>query len=194
MEKGRFDVKKFLIPVIIILIVLAGVGYFAYYKLSEKNVSNKIKNLYELANPGTTIEIIDIKSRSGVYKVLMRGTDITGTNYKEVYVTKDGRLLTENVIFVEESIEQIQKMKNFIDCLYDKGVRIYGLNNQTATLLQINTLGMYSPKLYVSCDNRLQACTNIGLQQLPSVVYNNTAYPGVYTIQWFETITGCKVG
>ncbi len=178
---------------IIIAIVLGGVGYFAYSKISEGNISSNIKNLYELANPGSTIEITSINGQSGLYKILMKGTDATGTNYREVYVTKDGKLLTENVILVKESISNITRMKDFVDCLYTKDVRIYGLNNQTATLLQLNTLGRYSVNLYVSCDNRLQDCANIGLRELPSVVYNNTAYPGVGSLEWFETATGCKL-
>ncbi len=195
MRKNILNRKRALVSiVVIVLLVLAGVGYFVYSKILEKGISNRVKNLYELANPGTIIEIIDVKNENGIYKVLMKGTDVTGANYREVYLTKNGRLLTENVILVKESINQMEKMRDFIDCLDEKEVRIYGLSNQTATLLQINTLGKYSVKLYIPCDNRLEECAKIGLQELPSVVFNNTAYPGVKTVQWLEIVTGCTLG
>jgi len=91
-------------------------------------------------------------------------------------------------------------MKNFVDCLYNKGLRVYGAtqtNNtaiNSATLLQLNILGRYSPKIYVSCDgDNLQTCIQIGLQALPSIVYNNTAYPGVYSAEYLANLTGCKL-
>jgi len=32
----------------------------------------------------------------------LKATDSSGTTYREAYVTKDGELLTESVIFVQE--------------------------------------------------------------------------------------------
>lgn len=161
--------------------------------MPKNEVSNKIKTLYELANPGTSVEILTLTEESGLYKALIKATSPSGTNYAEVYVTKDGKLLTQNVIFVEQSIEQIKRLKSFVDCLHSKGVKIYGLNNQTATLLQLNVLGIYSTKLYVSCDGAsVQNCVQAKVDQVPAVVFGNRVEPGVKTIDWFESVTGCK--
>lgn len=182
--------------VLLVLIVLIGMG-FIQLKIpgfvSKEDVAQKVKSLYELANPGAVIEVVTTTEESGIYKIILKVSDISGTTYRESYVTKDGKLLTESVIFVKESIEQIEKMKNFVDCLDNKTIRIYGISNQTATLLQLNILGRYSTKLFVACDGDLvQRCIAANVTQVPSVVFGNYVDPGVKTIDWFEKISGCK--
>jgi len=182
----------------LVLAFVAGIiiGLFTpkiYTMFTKKDVGKRVKRLYELANPGLTIELVDVLDEGSMYRVLLKTRGSKGVNYIEVYVTKDGKFLTEGVIFVKESIEQIQKLKDFVDCLENKGVKIYGLSNHTATLLQLNLLGRYSTKLYVSCDgDNLQSCINAGVTQVPSVVINGKVEPGVKTIEWFERQTGCK--
>jgi hypothetical protein len=113
---------------------------------------------------------------------------------REVYATKDGKLVTESLIFVEKSIQQIESLKNFVDCLDKESVRIYGISNHTATLLQLNVLGIYSGKLYVACDGAfVSRCVDAGVQQVPSVVVGKSVSPGVKTLDWFEQQTKCKL-
>jgi hypothetical protein len=159
---------------------------------AKAKIGEKVKSLYELANPGSTFSIISINEESGIYKVVLRADTPFGTTYREAYVTKDGELLTEGVIFVSKSMEQIAAYKDFVDCLDSKGVKIYGISNQTATLLQLNTLGRYSTKIFVSCDDP-KPCQDAGVTQVPSVVYKGEIFPGVQSISWFETKTGCKL-
>jgi hypothetical protein len=176
-------------------------GYFSFsLSLPKSEVSKKIESLYELANPGTNVEVLSLNEESGLYKALLKVVSPTGTNYAEIYVTKDGKLLAQNVILVEQLIEQMKKLKDFVDCLDSKKLKIYGVLNQTenpqgatATLLQLNILGVYSSKLYVSCDGRfVQNCISTGVTQVPSVVFGGRIEPGVKTIEWFESATGCK--
>jgi len=156
---------------------------------TKMKVGEKIKKLYELAYPGINLELVDVLDEGSMYKVILKAAP---RNYIEVYTTKDGKFLSENVIFVKESIERIQRLKNFVDCLAANGVKIYGLNNNTATLLQLNLLGRYSSKLYVSCDGtNLQRCINAGITQVPSIFINGRVEPGVKTIDWFEKETNC---
>jgi len=195
--------KTYFLGLMLILGIL--VGYFVSnlpFILTTQTVEQKVKNFYELALPGTTAEVVNLKEESGVYKALIKMTNPNGINYQEVYVTKDGKLLSpvDSTILVEGSIEQIGKSKNFVDCLYDKGVRIYGLSNQStqggvATTLQLNLLGIiYSPKLFVSCDDQFaQQCINIGVSQVPSVVIGKNIDAGMKTMDWFVNKTGCKL-
>jgi hypothetical protein len=167
---------------------------FILSAITKQSIGEKIKELYEIANPGVSFEIINIEETSGIYKIVLKAISPLGITYREAYVTKDGKLLTEGVIFVETSIQQIQAYKDFVDCLDSKGVKIYGISNQTATLLQLNLLGRYSGKLYVSCDGvNIKRCTDANVQQVPSVVYRGSVYPGVQNIEWFEDLTGCKL-
>ncbi len=167
---------------------------------SDLKAAESVKKLYELANPGTSFEVVAVTETSGVYKVLLKSISSSGTVYSDVYVTKDGKFLSPSVILIENSTEQLLKTKGFIDCLYDKDVRIFGILNNTlfpegaaATGLQLQALGMYSGKIYVSCDEpNIQNCIKLGVSQVPSVLYNNTLYPGARDILWFEQLSGCK--
>ena len=187
----------------VLLIVGIFIGYFAQnvsYYLSRPEIEQKVKSFYELISPGTTAEVMSLKEESGVYKLFVKVSSTAGVSYQEVYVTKDGKLLStaDSTILVENSIKQVETQKNFVNCLYDKGVRIYGITNQTiqggvATILQLNILGrIYSPKLFVSCDGQLaQQCINAGVSQVPSVIVGNQIEPGVKVIDWFVNKTGC---
>ncbi|MEM7821581.1 MAG: hypothetical protein QXX38_02080 [Candidatus Aenigmatarchaeota archaeon] len=182
---------------IVALIVLFGVLFYSLglfgVRVQKREVENKIKSLYELANPGAIVEVVGAFEESGIYKIILKIRDVNGITYREVYVTKDGRLLTEGVIFVEESIVQIEKMKKFVDCLDEKGVRIYGVTNQTATLLQLNLLGRYSTKLLIACDLNLERCLAANITQVPSVVAGRIVDVGIKNIDWFERVTGCRL-
>ena len=114
--------------------------------------------------------------------------------YREAYISQDGRLLTENMIAVDQSITQLSRVRNFVDCLASKNVRIAGIANQTATLLQFNVLGgSYATKLYLSCDGELaQQCVAANITQVPAVIYQGAGYPGAQPIQFFENLTACK--
>ena len=147
-------------------------------------------------------QVISVSEESGLYKLVLKAMGADGSiNYKESYVTKDGVLLFDSPVIVQNSTEEIQKMKSFVDCLAGKNVMIYGVLNQTfsmagatATSLQLQALGVYSGKLYVSCDgSALQSCIQAGIQEVPSVVYNNTAYGGPRAASWLADLTGCKL-
>jgi hypothetical protein len=196
------EVKKILllVPAIAIVAMLA-YFYLTYFSVDIEGLKTNVKNLYELSNPGSVAEVVALTETSGLYHAVIKITIGGNVNYAEAWVTKDGRLLTQSVIFVKESVNQMQKLKNFVDCLSDKGLRIYGILNQTAspqgaqaTLIQLNILGLFSPKIFVNCDLNLQACLNAGISQVPSVVINNRIEPGVKSIPDLEKISGCKFG
>ena len=158
------------------------------------DVSLEVEKLYELVNPGVDVSVVKVDEVSGMYKVLFKAVDAAGgVTYKESYISQDGKLLTENMIVVDQSITQLSRIRTFVDCLDGKNVRIAGIANQTATLLQFNVLGgSYATKLYLSCDGpNAQQCVNVGITQVPAVIYENQGYPGIQTVQFFENLTAC---
>jgi hypothetical protein len=183
------------------LAVGALVGFWLRLPTARPEVESKVRSFYELVLPGVTAEVVSLTEESGLFKAVIKLTDPTGVSWREVWVSRDGQILTETVIYLERSIEQIRRMKDFVDCLFDEGVRIFGMLNATvspagaqATALQLNLLGRYSPKLYVSCDGpALQTCLDMGITQLPSVVIRQRAEPGVKTADWLAEQTGCEL-
>lgn len=183
----------------IAVLAIAVLSFFVYSQyqtsIETNSIKTNLKSLYELANPTIQAEVAAVNEESGLYKVLIKSTSSAGVNYVEVWVTKDGRLLTQNVIFVKESVAQMTNMKSFVDCLDSKGLKIYGISNHTATLLQLNLLGTYSPKLFVPCDgNLVQNCISAGVEEVPSVVFQKQVYAGMKQIDFLQNITGCKFG
>ena len=196
-------IKQISILVVVFLIGL-GLGYIYpkfFSGMSKQAIASKVKTLYELANPGTRIQVTGIDEQSGLYHVVLKAISPTGTTYREAYVTKDGKLLTEGVIYVENSTRSIKAFKDFVDCLYDKGLKIYGVLNRTqnpqgaiGTYYQLNMLGRYSGKLFVDCDGTaVKNCLQANVTRVPSVVFNGKIYSGVKTVDWFEKETGCKL-
>ena len=197
--------------ILCIIIILAVAGYaFGLFKLpsvnspvnfnflsnSQQEAVQKVKTLYEVTNPGTNITVSKIDEVSGMYKVLFKVVDNTGAvTYRETYITKDGELMSENMVLINQSISQITKIHNFVDCLDNKNVKIFGISNHTGTVLQFNILGgVYSTKLYVSCDGDLaQQCVNIGVDTVPSVFYKNKAYSGVQSLESLQNLTSCAL-
>lgn len=163
--------------------------------LMADDVSSQVEQLYELTNPGIDVTTVKVDQVSGMYKVLFKAVDVAGgVTYREAYISQDGKMLTENIILVDQSITQLNRIRNFVDCLAGKNVKIAGIANQTATLLQFNALGgSYATKLYLSCDGELaQQCVNAGITQVPAVIYEGQGYPGAQSMQFFENLTSCK--
>ena len=201
LREGAVGARFVAVLIVALVVSIAGPVAWGMYFNSSDSAGENVKTLYALANPGAEFEILSANEESGMYKIALKVTTASGVSFKEVYVTKDGKLLSEGMVMVEKSIEDVSAAKNFVDCLYDSGVRIYGVLDQdvsaeaaSMTSMQLQLLGMYSGKLYMSCDGQfLQGCVDLGLQQVPSVVYDNTAYNGVKDIAWLEQTTGCKL-
>jgi len=201
-QTARSIVKMFFFGILLIIIIGSIVMLKNSFASASPNpkAAESVKALYELANPGTTFEITAVTESSGVYKVLLKSVGTSGTNYNAVYITKDGKLLSPSVILVENSTAQLSKTKGFVDCLNEKNVRIFGVLNDSfspqgaaTTSLQLQALGIYSGKIYISCDGaNLQSCITLGISEVPSVLYDNTLYPGARDIPWFEQLSGCK--
>lgn len=197
------EMKKNLVWLLLGLLLGSSILFLYQFTLSlikKKEVGENVRKLYEIANPGSSVEVISLSDHGNMYQVILKISTAQGTNYLETYVSKDGKYLTENVIHVRESIQQIERMKKFVDCLFEKNVRIFGATAtnvseiNTATLLQLNILGRYAGKIYVSCDgDALQQCINIGLTSLPALVYENKAYYGVFKAEAIANLTGCKL-
>lgn len=186
------------------LLVGIGIGFLFFsgvlsFQANQKAITNKVLETYELANPNTNLEVMNVKERGGLYEVILSTGQQT---HQTVYVTKDGKFLSEVLLNLSQFKETMQSRKEFFNCLKDKDVKIYGAlqtNNtqiQRATRLQIQLLGgaNYLGDIYQDCSNNLQACVQQGVKTLPSVKYGGKFYGGVKQYQWFQNVTDCSLG
>jgi len=174
----------------------AAVALPSIFGPSKETIAENVRNLYQLANPGVAASVVTTTEKDGMYDILLKLESQSGTTYNEVFVTKDGELMADsgNMVPVQQYASSITKYRDFVSCLYGKGVRIAGLANQTATDTQLNLLGRYSPALFVDCGTNLNACVSANVTQVPSVVIGQYVIPGVQSIDWFTQVTGCKLG
>ena len=161
---------------------------------NKQHAADAVKTLYELQYEKSA-EILKIDDLYGIYRMTVRFTDYANQQQaQDVFVTKDGQLLTDRALIIETYRTFLDNDKKFIDCLNSKNVRIAGQTNDTATIQQLNLLGTYSYKLFVSCDGaNEQTCNNLGITRYPTTVYNNTPYTNIFNTDFFSQLTGCQL-
>lgn len=161
---------------------------------TQQSVSDVVKSIYELRFESTA-EILKVEQTNGLYKVVVRFTDQTGKQQtQDVYLTRDGKLLTTSLLLTDNYKLFLSAEKGLIECMQQKGLRIFGKTTDTATVQQMQALGDYSYKLFVPCDGTNEAtCNGLGITRYPTAVYNNTGYSNIYTAQFFAQLTGCGV-
>lgn len=194
--------------IIAFLLVGLGVGFaVGFFAVSEgfmgtqQKVSEKVLDAYSLANPGANLEVMNVEEANGLYRIRLSTGQGKGT-YQTVYATKDGQMITQGLTNLTQYRKQLQNRKDFLGCLRNNSVKIYGalqVNNtqvKKATAMQIQLLGgaNYLNNIYVDCSNNIKACAQQGVQTLPSVQYNGKVYPGVKQYQWFQKNVGCELG
>lgn len=162
---------------------------------TQENISSTIKQIYDLQFE-TNTEVLKVEETNGIYKVVVRFNDLSGRpTTQDIFVTKDGKLITDRLIVAENYRTLLEGQKGFIECLSSSGVRILGQINDTATLQQLQMLGTYSYKLFISCDGANEAtCKGLGVSQYPTTIYNNSGYTNVYAPAFYSQLTNCTLG
>ena len=186
--------KMYLVVIVILILVLAGF-YLQSFLMTGSQVQavDKVKGVYELISEAD-VEVLSVEEISGMYKVLLRTKGITGDTLQEVYVTKDGSLTTDKIIITDDYKTRLENEKAFAECLKEKGLLIFGQSNEINTIQQLQLLGSFSYKVYVDClGANVEVCQQIGIQEIPTVAYDDKAYTGTKTAEWFETLTGCEM-
>lgn len=160
----------------------------------EKAIADSIKSLYELQYESLA-EVTNMTEQNGIYHFTVKFVDYTGKPaVQDVFVTKDGQLLTDRFLIIDNYKKSLDFQKRFVDCLNVKGVRILGQTADQATMQQLNILGTYSYKIFASCDGTNdQTCKNLGIRRYPTTVFNNTGYDNIYGADFYANLTGCPL-
>lgn len=187
-----------ILPIFVGFLIGLFLADIIFYSIASSDVAKEVERFYSLSLPGTTVSVESIKRDGDFFKVLVKVFDGTNTRYVEAWVSRDGKILSEAVIYLKDSIESLQKYKNFVECLNSKNVKILGILNSSLdplaaqlTLQQLGLLGRYSYQLFVSCE--VYDCKSLGIQALPAIIYNNQVFYGLRDISWFANLTGCKI-
>ncbi len=163
-------------------------------QFNKQHVADAVRTLYELQYESPA-EILKTDDVYGIYRMTVRFTDYTGQQQtQDVFVTKDGQLITDRFLITESYTAYLDNQKKFVECMLNKNLRVLGQRNDTGTLQQINVLGPYAYKVFVSCDGaNEQTCASLGITRYPATVYNNTLYDNIYNIDFYTQLTGCTL-
>ena len=206
------------ILVIIIAILLgnySGVGV-GITKISATNAGEK---LLEFANnQGANAELVEVNDNGAFYEVVL----LIQGQQMPLYVTKDGTSFTQSLISLdleaakqastqaptqdntqnpEESEDSYssfdpEAVSSFMDCLADKGVKIYGADwcGWTKSFV-VETLGGFdvvSP-IYVECTVNEEECAEAGISGYPTTQINGETYSGGRSFKGLSDATGCTL-
>jgi len=197
MAPKKFERKEMVyIGVIVVLAVILAFSFLQNTLIagSQKQVLDRVESVYELLTE-SDVEVLSTNDEGYVYRVLLRLKLPTGDVLREVYATKDGRFFSEsgNVLEVSDFMERLEREKDFAECLRTAGFLVFGQKSEPNTVQQLLVIGNFANKIYVDCVGaNLQACQQLGIEEIPTIVYGDKSYTGVRSLEWIGTLTGCE--
>lgn len=109
-----------------------------------------------------------------------------------IIMIASGKTAIENISIEKDSV----KITTLIDCLADKGVKIYGANwceyTKKFVVETIGGFGIAAP-IYVECTENEAECSDAGVKGYPTTKINGRHYNGERTLQGLAQATGCKI-
>jgi hypothetical protein len=195
--KAKIGGKVYIGMIAVLAIALLYVLYTGYSTtgnfIAADQATKSVKEVYKLLSE-RDVEVLSVKDDSGIYKVVLRTFDAAGNSYvQDVFVTKDGKYITDRLVDAENYTKTLAANRDFIACLTGKELFVVGQASNNYTQIQMQLLGDFSYKIYLDCTgDNVQACQDMGVVNIPSVIYNRTIYEGLKPVDWFEQLTGCR--
>lgn len=179
--------------------------------ISEDQAGEKLVDFISTSFGAEVSEYKDIKDLGDIYEVIVpyQGQEIP------VYITKDGKYFISSAMEMSAvpaldvsqtqqasqpattesySTEDISKLKEFNQCLAQKGVKIYGANWCGYTQKWVETLGGFDAvtPIYVECTEETELCQTEGISGYPTTKINGKDYNNARTIEAIASETGCS--
>lgn len=179
----------------ILIIIIAGFVLLSIFLMqlgNQKMAEENVAALYGVISEDA--EVVKTVEQNGLYKITVRFTDATGRDsVQDVFVTKDGAMLTDRLVNMKDQINTLQRQSDFAQCLFDKQVRVFGLSNDPITQAQLQLLGTFSGRVFFDCSANQQVCQQLNVTIAPSTLLNSQIVSGLQTLDWFEENTGCSL-
>jgi hypothetical protein len=152
----------------------------------------------EFMEEGSEIEIVSVSEESGVYKL-----EVKIEEEFSVFATKDGKHLFPQGFDMTQEIETPEikpvvlptNIENFISCLEQEGVRIYG--SKTCPYCQdlVMMFGGYEliDPIYVECPEEQELCAETKTGLVPEVQIKGELYEEERTLDNLAQATNCEL-
>lgn len=159
----------------------------------------------DLEMPGN-VSAVSVEEKRFIYEIF---TEYQGKK-RPVYVTMDGRYLffagfntseklptrtmtPESTQTPTQPSYSTEELQQFVNCLDQAGVKIYGAEWCSHCQDLVNMLGGYNvvDPIYVECTENQQLCEDKDIQAYPTIIINGSKYSGARTYQALSQATGC---
>ncbi|MFW6194842.1 MAG: hypothetical protein ACOC5L_04910 [Halobacteriota archaeon] len=176
-------------------------------ELSAEEAKNKVIDYVNenLVMPGTNASAVSVEEENYVYEVL---TEYQGEQ-QSVYISSDGKYLFFVALNTSEELPEMtpvptetatqppystEELEQFVDCLNESGVEIYGRTGCPACQQQLSTLGgkEVAEPIYNDCANENVDCSDI--EYVPTIIIGDKEHVGAMTIEELSKATNCTIG
>jgi len=178
--------------IVLALIFIGLVAYLLWFPTNENMLKTKVKDAFELANPGQVVTDINLIHSGAVYKAVFK---LDG-KLNEAYIDPSGKYLFPVRSNIKEAITSYQNQKNFFTCLAKKRVTLFGISSNNYTVAQLQTLGSspYAGLIYQDCGgDNTQACLNANITSVPSWMIGDRYYAATLTPSQVAQLSNCTI-
>lgn len=178
-------------------------------ELSAEGAKTKAVNyLNDNLQMSENISAVSVEENGLLYEVL---TEYQGEQ-RPVYVTVDGRYLFLSAFNTSKELPKrtmtpvptqtatqppysTEELQQFVDCLDQAGLKIYGAKSCGYCQQLVNMLGGYDvvDPIYVECSENQQLCQEKGIEYYPTILINGSKFEGSRNYQALSQATGCPL-
>ncbi len=192
---GVFSHTKILMLIFLMagLVVGGGATYLAMNTatVSADDAGQVVASTLE-NQTGVNYEVVNVEEQSGMYRV-----QVSVNNQLQTYfVTKDGKLLANQLTDIEQVRNLMADQRQVSNCLEDEGAVLYGNLSQQATVAQIQVLGgadnvapFYSD---VNNPQNLVEAVQRGVTSVPGFWLDNQTLSGPANMNQIRDFAGCQ--
>ncbi|MCJ7450496.1 MAG: hypothetical protein MUP58_02040 [Candidatus Nanohaloarchaeota archaeon QJJ-9] len=190
LKENSYKLISASLGLILIATVAWGLGYIGpKNSITEEKAGRLVEEALEAR--GAEVSIESVSTEGDLYKVFVKSEE----DINSIFLTRDGKYIVQNPINASDYTQKAKAMSDFLGCLREKDLTIYGKSNLNATKTQIKILGGPNNMrgLYQELDNQTtQKLVNQGVKTIPVTVHNGKIYQGVKTAGFYKEITNCS--
>ena len=184
---GKFVAAGVLVAVVAVAVALYSINVLR--SPSTAPLEDVVKEFYTLSNPGLSVSEVVIVPDWPVYRAIVKA----GSDLSEVFIDPEGRYIFPSRIDLNRSIDNLRLQLNFFSCLQQKGVILFG-SNDNFTALQFSQLGNspYISYIYADCSgDNVQRCLDLNITRVPTWVIGGRAYAAILSASQLSAATNC---
>ncbi len=213
-EKNPWKIVAIILAIVsaILLFLLFRGGITGNITGSAINSGDAAQKIIDFAKSrGADATLVEVNDLSGLYEVVV---SIQGQQLP-LYVTKDGKYFSQSLIPLTGQVvdqqqptttgyseEDLANIKEFSNCLAEKGLKVYGAGwcGHCQNLIEYFGGEEAISPIFIECSDAQRnptenagLCEKEGITGYPTIKIDGESYTGARTFEAFAEATGCSV-